>query len=132
MATKSAAYPSFAQLQASVRRLQSSAEEILERVVKEAGKLAGKDRRKAIEHLLSQAKALPADLQKRAAKALKTLEARTSNALSEIRTQTSLRLDPLVSRFSMPSKHEVDLLAKRLSALEKKVEDLLGARHKSA
>jgi polyhydroxyalkanoate synthesis regulator phasin len=132
MATKSAAYPAFGHLQDSFRSLQSRAEDILERVRKEAGKLTGKERHKAIEHLLNQAKTLPADLQKRAAKALKILEARASNALSEVRTQTSKRLDPLVSRLSIPSKHEVDLLAKRLSSLEKKVEDLLGARHGSA
>ena len=132
MATKSAASSVFSQLQDSIRSLQSGAEELLERIRKEAGKLAAKDRRKAIEHLLSQAKAFPADLQKRAAKVRKSLGAQASNALSGIRTQTSKRLEPLASRLSIPSKHEVDLLAKRLSSLEKKVEDLLGARHGSA
>jgi len=131
MPTKSAAFPAFAHLQDSVRSLQSGAEDLLERARKEAGKLAGKDRRKAIEHLLAQAKAFPADLQKRVAKILRSLEGRTSHALAELRTETSKRLDPLVSRLSIPSKHEVNLLAKRLSPLEKKVEDL-GARRGSA
>src|SRR5262245_45355576 len=115
MATKSAAYPAFAQLQDSVRSLQSGAEELLERVRKEAGKLVGKDRGKTIEHLLSRGKSFPTDLQKRAAKALRSLGARAANAISEVQTQASKRLDPLVSRLSIPSKHEVELLAKRLS-----------------
>jgi hypothetical protein len=129
--TKSTA-PAFARVRNSIRSLQSSAEEILEGVRKQAGKFAGTDRRKAIEHVVSQAKAFPADLQKGATKSLKALEARTSDALSEIRTQASKRLEPLVSRLSIPSKHEVDLLAKRLSSLEKKVESLLSTRGRGA
>ena len=129
MATKSTAFPAFAQLQDSVNNLQRRAEELLDRIRKDAGSLAGKDTRRKMDHLLSQARAFPGDLQKRGAKMLKALEARAAGALSEIRTQAAKRLEPLVGRLSIPSKHEVELLAKRLSSLEKKVDDLLSARH---
>jgi poly(hydroxyalkanoate) granule-associated protein len=132
MPSKTTAFPALAQLQDSVRSLQSGAEELLDRVRKEAGKLAGKDQRKAIEHLLSQAKSFPADFQKRATKTLKSVAGRALNALSQIRTQSSKRLDPLLSHLSIPSRHEVEQLAKRLSSLEKKVEDLMGPRHGGA
>ena len=129
MATKSAASPAFAQLQDSVHNLQSRAEELLDRIRKEAGALVGKDTRRKLDHLLNQARAFPRDVQKRGAKTLKALEARASGAASEIRTQVAKRFEPLVGRLSLPSKHEVELLAKRLSSLEKKVDDLLSARH---
>ena len=129
MATKSTAtFPAFAQLQDSVHGLKTRAGELIERARKEAGKWTGKDGRKKIDQFLNQAQAFPTDLQKRAAKALKSLEARASEVLTDIRTQASKRLDPLMSRFSIPSKHEVELLGRRLSSLEKKVEDLLSAR----
>ena len=129
MATKSAASPAFAQLQDSVHNLQSRAEELLDRIRKEAGALVGKDTRRKLDHLLNQARAFPRDVQKRGARTMKALEARASAALSEIRTQVAKRFEPLVGRLSLPSKHEVELLAKRLSSLEKKVDDLLSARH---
>ena len=132
MATKSAAFPAFAQFQDSVRSLQSGVEELLERVRKEAGKLARKDQYKTIEHLLSRARSFPTDLQKRATKTMKSFTARTSNTVSQVRAQASKRLDPLLSRLSIPSKHEVEQLAKRLSSLEKKVEELMGTRHGGA
>jgi hypothetical protein len=37
-----------------------------------------------------------------------------------------------MSRLSLPSKHEVELLAKRLSSLEKKVEDMLNEKRGAA
>jgi polyhydroxyalkanoate synthesis regulator phasin len=129
MATKSAASPAFAQLHDSVHNLQSRAEELLDRIRKEAGALVGKDIRRKMDHLLNQARAFPGDVQKRGAKTMKALEARASGAVSEIRTQVAKRFEPLVGRLSLPSKHEVELLAKRLSSLEKKVDDLLSARH---
>src|SRR6185436_10548857 len=87
MATKSAASPAFAQLQDSVHNLQNRAEELLDRIRKEAGALVGKDTRRKLDHLLNQARAFPRDVQKRGAKTLKALEARASGAASEIRTQ---------------------------------------------
>jgi len=129
MATKStAAFPAFGQLQDSIHGLQTRAGELIERARKEAGRWMGKDGRKRIDQFLNQAQAFPTDLQKRAAKAWKSLETRASELLTDIRTQSSKRLDPLMSRFSVPSKHEVELLGKRLSSLEKKFEDLLNAR----
>ncbi len=132
MATKSATFVPFAQVQDSIRSLQNGAEQLLDGLRKEAGKLLGKDRRKAIDNLLNQAKALPTDFQKNAGKVLKTLETRAEKLLSDAQSLTKKRIGWLVSRFSLPSKHEVELLAKRLSSLEKKVEGLLSSKQSSA
>jgi hypothetical protein len=129
MATKSATFPPFAQVQDSIRSLQRGAEHLLESLRNEAGQLLnGTERRKAIDGLLSEAKALPADLQKPALKTLKTLETRADQLLSEAQSHAKKGVGWLVSRFSLPSKHEVELLAKRVSSLEKKLEDMLNAK----
>jgi hypothetical protein len=129
MATKSAASPAFAQLRDSVHTLQHRVEELVDRIGKGAGALVGKDNRRKMDHLLGQARAFRGDVQKRGAKMLKALEARAAGALSEVRLQVAKRFEPWVGRLSLPSKHEVEVLAKRLSSLEKKVDDLLSARH---
>ncbi len=133
MATKPATFLPFAQVQDSIRSLQSGAEHLLEGLRKEASKLlGGKDRRKTIDSLLSEAKALPTDLQKKVLKALKTLETRADQLLSEAQSHAKKRVGWMANRFSLPSKHEVGLLAKRLSSLEKKVEDMLNAKQSAA
>jgi polyhydroxyalkanoate synthesis regulator phasin len=133
MATKSPTFAPFAQVQDSIRNLQTGAEQLLDSFRKEAGKLLShKDRRKVVDSLLSQAKALPTDLQRKAGKTLKAFETRAEKLLSEAQSHAKRRIGWLMSRFSLPSKHEVELLAKRLSSLEKKVDDLLSAKQGAA
>jgi polyhydroxyalkanoate synthesis regulator phasin len=132
MAAKTARYPGFAQVQDAVRSLQDEGEKLLARVRKEAGKFVSKDQRKAIEGLLSQAKAVRTDIQKRTEKAIKTLETRAEKTLSRIEAEARKRIEPIVRRLSLPSKHDLELLAKRLSALEKKVEDLASSKAHAA
>ena len=128
MANKSAAFPAFAQLQDSVHNLQPRRGTLIESARKRLAR--GKDTRRKMDHLLSQATAFRETCRARR-EDRKALEARAAGALSEIRTQAAKRLEPLVGRLD-PSKHEVELLAKRLSSLEKKVDDLLSARHERA
>jgi polyhydroxyalkanoate synthesis regulator phasin len=133
MATKSATSLPFAQVQESIRSLQSGAEQWLESLRKEVNKLLnGKDRRKAIDDLFTEAKALPTDLQKKVLKTLKAFETRANQLLSDAQSHTKKRVGWLMSRLSLPSKHEVELLAKRLSSLEKKVEDMLNEKRGAA
>jgi poly(hydroxyalkanoate) granule-associated protein len=128
MATKSATFPGLAQVQESIRNFQSESEKLFDRALKEAGKLISKDQRKVIDGLLEQAKAIREDIQKRSEKALKAVGARVEKILSQL----GKRLNPLVRRLSLPSRHEVELLAKRLSSLEKKVDELASARSTNA
>ena len=132
MATKAATFPRLAQVQDSIRSLQSEGEKLLTRIRKEAGKLVSKDQRKAIDNLISQAKAIRNDIQKRSEKAIKMLESRAEKLYAQIEAQTKKRIDPLVRRLSLPTKHEVEQLAKRLSSLEKKVGELLDSKSRAA
>ena len=132
MATKAATFPRLAQVQDSIRNLQSEGEKLLTRIRKEAGKLVSKDQRKAIDSLIAQANSIRKDIQKRSEKALKTLESRAEKLYAQIEAQTKKRIDPLVRRLSLPTKHEVEQLAKRLSSLEKKVGELLDSKSRAA
>ena len=132
MTTKSATFPGLAQVQESIRNFQSESEKFFARARKEAGKLITKDQRKIIDGLVEQAKAIRDDIQKRTEKALKTVEARAEKILSQLDAQAKKHLSPLVRRLSLPSRHEVEQLAKRLSSLEKKVEELASARSTNA
>ena len=132
MATKAATFPGLAQVQESIRNFQAESEKLLARARKEAGKLIGKDQRKLIESFLDQAMAIRDDIRKRTEKALKAFGTGAEKILSQIGAQTKKRLDPMVRRLSLPSRHEVELLAKRLSALEKKVDELADAKNTHA
>ena len=132
MATKAATFPGLAQVQESIRNFQAESEKLLARARKEAGKLIGKDQRKLIESFFEQATAIRDDIRKRTEKALKEFGTRVEKILSQIGAQTKKRLDPLVRRLSLPSRHEVELLAMRLSSLEKKVDELAGAKNTHA
>ena len=128
MATKTARFPRFGQVQESLKGLQAEGEKLVARVRKEAGKLVSKDQQKAIDNLLSQAKALRTDLQKRTEKALKTVEARAEKVYSQVEK----RVEPLVRRLTLPTRHDLELLSKRLASLEKKVDELLSHRSRAA
>ena len=132
MATKTATFPRLAQVQESLKGLQNEGEKLIARMRKEAGKLVSKDQRKAFDSFLAQAKSIRTDLQKRTEKALKTIETRAEKVYAQIESETRKRFDPLVRRLPLPTKHEVELLGKRLTSLEKKVEELVSSKSRAA
>jgi hypothetical protein len=130
MTTKSTTFPLLAQAQTALSSLQTEAAELLGALGKGARKLLGQDPHKAVGSLFNQAKVLPTGLQKRAEKKLKALETRARKLLSEVQSDANERVRRLFSQFSLPSKREVELLAKRLSTLETKVDDILSAERR--
>jgi polyhydroxyalkanoate synthesis regulator phasin len=128
MATKATTFPGLPQVQESIRSLQSEGERLFARAGEEVGKLISKDQQKVIDGLIDQANAIRDDIQKRTEKVLKGISSRAGKILSQLEAQAKRHLSPLARRFSLPSRHEVELLAKRLSSLEKKVDELAGAR----
>jgi Poly(hydroxyalcanoate) granule associated protein (phasin) len=129
MATKTATFPNLGRVQDSIRDLQIEGEKLFARGLDEATKLIGKDQRKALDAFLGRAKAIRKDIEKRTEKALKRLKSRTDKLLSQLDSQAKKGVEPIVRRLSLPTKHDVERLAKRLSSLEKKVDELLEARH---
>jgi polyhydroxyalkanoate synthesis regulator phasin len=124
MASKGAPLPALDYVQDSLCSLQSRVQELFDGIRREAGKLTTREWRRDLDYVVAQAKALPTDVQKGAGRTFKAFEASTSKLFSEVQTFAGKQLQPVVSRLSLPSKHEVELLAERLAVLEKKVEDL--------
>lgn len=115
------------QVQDAIRRLRKDGEELLKRVREEAGRLLSKDSRKAAQDLVDQARKLTTDLQKRAEEAIRRIEKRGQQAIEAIEKEAQKRIEPIASRLNIPSRDEVEKLKKRVSNIEKRLEELAHA-----
>ncbi|MGH7821307.1 MAG: phasin family protein [Candidatus Binatia bacterium] len=127
---KNATFASFRQVQDSIRSLQKEGEKLASRVQKEVLNLVSKDQRKALERVLDQATRIRKDLQKRAERAMKEIETRAEKLFKRIEARAEQGIDPVIRRLNLPSRQDVESLGKRLSMLEKKVEEI--ATHRAA
>ena len=117
----SASSRTLSRLQGSMKRLQKDAEALLRRTQKQATSLISKDQRRAVDRLLGQATRLRDDLEKRAERATKDLEARAERFLATLEKEAAKRVEPLLRRLDLPSRHEVQTLARRLNQLESRL-----------
>lgn len=111
------------QVRGSVTALRKEGEKLVSRVRKEADKLVSRDQGKLIANLVEQATDLRNDFQKRAKKAYQELESRGEKLVKRLEAQAA-KLEPFVSRLSLPSKADIESLKKRLANLERRVEEL--------
>jgi hypothetical protein len=81
---------------------------------------------------VSQAQAIRIDIQKRTDKALKMIESRAEKVYARVESEAKKRIDPLVRRLTVATRHDIELLAKRLTALEKKIEELSSSKSRAA
>jgi len=105
-------------LQTNIKTLQGDAERLLKRTQKQA-QIITRDQRKAVDRVIKQARKLRTDLEKRAQKATKTAESRADKFLSTVEKETSRRLGPLLKRFDLPSRQEIQALTRRINQIEK-------------
>lgn len=111
--------PGLSALQDRMTRLQTEAETLLRKTQKQAANLISKDQRKALDRLLGQATRLRDDLEKRAERAAKDLEARAERVRLTLEKEVSKRMEPLLRRLDLPSRKEMQALAKRVAQLER-------------
>jgi len=108
-------------LQERMSRLQKDAEGLLRKTQKQAASLITKDQRRALDRLLGQATRLRDDLEKRAERAAKDLEARAERVRMTLEKEVSKRIDPLLRRLDLPTRKEIQALARRVAQLERSV-----------
>lgn len=108
-----------AALQDRMARLQKDAEGLLRKTQKQAASLISKDQRKALDRLLGQATRLRDDLEKRAERAAKDLEARAERVRLTLEKEVSKRMEPVLRRLDLPTRKELQALAKRIGQLER-------------
>ncbi|MGH7819959.1 MAG: phasin family protein [Candidatus Binatia bacterium] len=121
---KSTAMKGLEQVQSSIRDLQREGEKFLGRMRKEAVNLVPKEQRKRLEDLVAQATRIRNDVQKRAEKALKDLESRAEKLFRQLEARAEKRIEPLVRRLNVPSRSEIDSLARRVSSLERRLDEI--------
>jgi len=120
------------QLQSTVQRVQSEGERMVTRLRKEAAALIGQDRRRAVRDLLTQARKLSTDFQKRAERTMKDLEERGQKIRAAIERQAERSVDPLVRGLNLPTRDELDKLKKKVAQIEKRLDELVASNNRAA
>ncbi|HVN85065.1 MAG TPA: phasin family protein [Candidatus Binatia bacterium] len=108
-----------ARLRGSMEQLQKDAERVLSRTRKQAAGLISRDQKRALDRLVSQARRLRDDLERRARRAQKEVETRAERMLGGIEHELTKRVEPLLRRLDIPTRKEIQALAKRIGQLEK-------------
>jgi len=106
-------------LQESMAQLQRDADALMQRTQQQAVALISRDQRKAIENLFRQALRLREDLEKRAQRASRDVESRAERFLATLEKETAKRVSPLLKRLDLPSRQDVQALARRVSQIER-------------
>ena len=119
-------------LQKNMQKLQRDAEGVLKRTRKQASELMSRDQKRALDRLVNQAQQLRKDFEKRAQRASKEVESRAERFLSTIEKETNKRLEPLLRRLDLPSRHEIHGLSRRIDQLEKRMRERPAPRHRPA
>ncbi len=133
MATKkktkaTSSMPALSRLQATMRNLQRDADKLLKQTRKQAKTLIRRDGEEALNRFLGQAKRLGRDLEKRAQRASRDLEARADKFRSALEKEVGRRLSSVLQRLDLPSRSEIQRLARRIGDLEKKLRSRPAAR----
>jgi poly(hydroxyalkanoate) granule-associated protein len=116
------------QVQGTLKRVQAEGERVVGRIRKDAGELLSKNRQKAVQDILAQAQKLRTDLQKRAERAVKDLEERGQRIVAAIEKQAKDGVEPIVRVLNLPTRDELEKLKKRISQLEKRLDEIAGSK----
>jgi len=112
------------QVQTTLKRVQTEGERVVDRLRKDATDLLSKDRKRAVQDLLSQAQKLRSDLQKRAERAVRDIEERGQKIVTALEKQADKSIEPIVRRLNMATREELDKLKKKVALIEKRLEEI--------
>jgi polyhydroxyalkanoate synthesis regulator phasin len=110
-----------ARFQENIRQLQRDAESVLGRTRRQTSELITRDQKRAVGRLFKEAQRLRGDLETRAHRASKDVESRAEQFLGALEKEATKRLVPLLRRLDLPSRHEVNTLARRIGQLERRL-----------
>ena len=115
---------SFADVRASVKRMQSEGEKLVTRIRKDAQTLATRTRRETVSTLLSDARKLRTDLRDRAEKAIKDIDSQRERILATIEEQGRGLVERVVKGLNLVSAQDLAALNKRLGDIERRIQEL--------
>ncbi len=116
------------QVQGTIKRVQAEGERVVGQIRKDAGTLLSKNRQKAVQDLLAQAQKIRSDIQKRAERAMKDLDEQRQRILALIEKQAEKSVEPIVRGLNLSTRDEVEKLKKRLTQLEKRLDEMAGSK----
>jgi hypothetical protein len=119
---------SFADVRASVKRMQSEGERLVTRLRRDAQSLANRTRRETVSSLLSDARKLRTDIRDRAEKAIKDLDSQRERILSTLEEQGTRLVERVVKGLNLVSAQDLAALNKRLGDIERRLHDLAKER----
>jgi hypothetical protein len=115
---------SFADVRASVKRMQSEGEKLVTRIRKDAQTFANRTRRETVTTLLSDARRLRTDLRDRAEKAIKDIDSQRERILTTIEEQGRGLVERVVKGLNLVSAQDLAALNKRLGDIERRLQEL--------
>ena len=115
---------SFADVRASVKRMQSEGEKLVTRIRKDAQTFATRSRRETVTTLLSDARKLRTDLRDRAEKAIKDIDSQRERILATIEEQGRGLVERVVKGLNLVSAQDLAALNKRLGDIERRLHEL--------
>ena len=115
---------SFADVRASVKRMQSVGEKLVTRIRKDAQTFATRTRRETVTSLLGDARKLRTDLRDRAEKAIKDIDSQRERILATIEEQGRGLVERVVKGLNLVSAQDLTALNKRLEHIEQRLREL--------
>jgi uncharacterized protein with PIN domain len=128
-AHSSAAFPD---VRASIKRMRSEGERLLNRVRKDASKLASRSGRETVDSLLTDVRRLRTDARKQVESLLKDIDARRTRLQKSIEKQAVQVVDQIGKRLNVARRDELDLVHRRLIDLERRVDELSKRKEEAA
>jgi F0F1-type ATP synthase membrane subunit b/b' len=119
---------SFADVRASVKRMQTEGEKLVTRLRKDAQSLATRTRRETVSSLLSDARKLRTDFRDRAEQALKDIDSQRERILASIEEQGRGLVERVVKGLNLVSTKDLASLNKRLGDIERRLQEILKER----
>jgi TolA-binding protein len=115
---------SFADVRASVKRMQTEGEKLVTRLRRDAQSLATRTRRETVSSLLTDARKLRTDIRDRAEKAIKDIDSQRERILASIEEQGSRLVERVVKGLNLVSAQDLASLNKRLGDIERRLQEL--------
>src|SRR5262245_44504283 len=119
---------SFADVRASVKRMQTEGEKLVTRLRKDAQTLATRTRRETVSSLLSDARKLRTDIRDRAERAIRDIDSQRERIVATIEEQGSRLVERVVKGLNLVSAQDLASLNKRLGDIERRLQELLKER----
>jgi polyhydroxyalkanoate synthesis regulator phasin len=112
------------EVRASVKRMQTEGERLMNRIRHDAQALAQRGRKQTLNGFLTDARKLQDDLRKRAERTLKDLDERRAGIVASLDEQVTRLAEAVVKRLNVARQDDLAELRRRVDELERRLNGL--------